>query len=540
MDHSERPPDRPLSASAWGRFFQYQPHAIVFFSSACIMVVELVAGRLIARYLGSSLYTWTSIIGVVLAGMSVGNYLGGRLADRRRPEHYLGWLFLAASVTCLSTILLNNLFARHDPLSGLTFPVRVFSTVVSIFMLPALVLGTISPAAAKMALDRSSRVGTTIGSVYAWGTAGSIVGTLATGFFLIAALGTRGVVLTICIGLGLLGLALGPRRIVHAAWVLLLVGGWTFSASGASAGTELAYELGLKEGWKHNGRWYTYRYAREGHYQLVKVYDKTSKRTGKKLRVLGLDHLIHGYICPDDPTHLEYGYEQLYAHLTHRVRPGDGPVSALFLGAGSYTLPRWLEATRPGSTIDAAEIDPLVLEANHEAMGLPRDTSIRTLLMDARQALRELRPAEKYDLVYSDAFNDLSIPFHLTTREFYQELAAHMKPGGAVLQNIIDIYDHGHMLGATTATLRTIFKNVYVFSTERHGAARGRGTFVVVATNQTLDLSDWGPGHHGEHPGSALPGDAVAALVKRTGNRVLTDDDAPVENLLKPVVDARR
>ena len=134
----------PASGAAGGSlFYRYMPHGIVFLSSACIMVVELVAGRLIARHLGSSLYTWTSIIGVMLAGMSLGNYVGGRMADSRRPQAFLGWLFMLASMACMSTLLLNSLFTRHDLLDGLVFPARVLISVVIIFLLPALVLAAI-------------------------------------------------------------------------------------------------------------------------------------------------------------------------------------------------------------------------------------------------------------------------------------------------------------------------------------------------------------------------------------------------------------
>ena len=537
--------DTPTSqapAGIAGFGWQYQPHAIVFFSSACIMVVEVVAGRLIARHLGSSLYTWTSIIGVVLAGMSLGNYIGGRMADKRMPAKILGWLFMAASVACLSTMLLNNIFARTAPLEGLSFPTRVFFSVLMIFGLPAVVLGTISPAAAKMALDRSEKVGATIGSVYAWGAVGSIVGTLSTGFYLIAALGTRGVVLAVTTGLAVVGLAMGPRRLVHGAWVVLLVTVLVLTQTGTDFGRSLAFELGLKEGWQgKTGHWYTYNYAKEGNYQLVKVYDKTSETTGHKLKVLSLDYLIHGYIDPADPTHLEYGYEQIYADLTRRLA-GDpkSRVSAMFLGGGSYTLPRWLQAKYPKASIDVAEIDPMVLEANHEALGLPRDTPIKTLLGDARNVVDQLPPDKKYDIVYSDAFNDLSIPFHLTTLEFFQKMATHLTPRGAVLQNIIDKWDSGLMLAAHYNTLKQIFKHVYVLTTHRDGVGAGRETFVVVGTNKPMKISDWGPGHGSKLTGSVVKEPLMASLVQRNGSRVLTDNDAPVENLLKPVVDSRK
>ena len=204
--------------------WRYAPHVIVFFSSAFIMVVELVAGRLIARHLGNSLYTWTSIIGVILAGMSIGNYLGGRLADRWRPEKLLGPLFLTASIVCMCVLPLNNFFSESYLLHDMMWPLRTFLTVLAIFVLPALALGTISPAAAKMAVERGDAIGQSIGSVYAWGAVGSIAGTFITGFWLISALGSKGVVLSVSISLAMMTVVLGPLRVLAAFEAALLAG----------------------------------------------------------------------------------------------------------------------------------------------------------------------------------------------------------------------------------------------------------------------------------------------------------------------------
>jgi MFS family permease len=187
------------------------------------MIVELVAGRLIAPHLGSSLYTWTSVIAVILAGMSIGNVIGGRLADRHKPEAILGWLFLASSATCLITLCVNGLFTETRPLKALDWPSQIFFSTLIIFALPAVALGTISPTAAKMALSRSNAVGATLGSFYAWAVVGSILGTFLTGFFLVSALGARGLVLSTALGLALLGLSVGPRRDVHGIWAGLLL-----------------------------------------------------------------------------------------------------------------------------------------------------------------------------------------------------------------------------------------------------------------------------------------------------------------------------
>ena len=170
------------------------PCATVFISSFCIMVIELVAGRILARYLGSSLYTWTSVIGVVLAGITIGNYIGGRLADNFVPKKTLAVLFAISAVTCVITIILNSLVGQWSWLWQFSWPVRIFLHVSFVFLLPSTLLGTISPVVAKMALERGLPTGRTVGDIYAWGAAGSILGTFAAGYFLIATMGTISII----------------------------------------------------------------------------------------------------------------------------------------------------------------------------------------------------------------------------------------------------------------------------------------------------------------------------------------------------------
>ena len=118
------------------------------------MVIELVAGRIIARFLGSSLYTWTSVIGVVLAGITIGNYTGGRLADRFKPVKVLSILFAICAFACIATIVLNNLVGGWTWLWQFNWPTRILLHVAVVFLLPSALLGTISPVVAKMALER--------------------------------------------------------------------------------------------------------------------------------------------------------------------------------------------------------------------------------------------------------------------------------------------------------------------------------------------------------------------------------------------------
>lgn len=178
-------------------------NATVFVSSFCIMVIELVAGRLIAPYVGSSLYTWTSIIGVVLAGIAGGNYLGGRIADRyavnsQRARRTLAVLFLIAGIVALGIGLYNRIVGEMPILAGLTsFRLRIALHVTLVFFIPCALLGLISPVVAKMALDLGRETGRTMGSVYAWGVVGSIVGTFMTGFYFVAVMKTSTIVLSV-------------------------------------------------------------------------------------------------------------------------------------------------------------------------------------------------------------------------------------------------------------------------------------------------------------------------------------------------------
>ena len=553
-----------------GEGWLYTPHVIIFITSACVMVVELVAGRLIGRHLGSSLYTWTSIIAVVLAGMSIGNFLGGRMADRWNPKSFLGWLFLIASAMCLVTLALNTYIAEHTPYGKFSWPFRTAYSVLTIFLLPALSLGTISPVTAKMALGRSTLVGKTIGTVYAWGAVGSILGTLATGFFLIALLGSKAIMLVVAMILAVVGLFLGPKRLIHAIWVGLLIILLFLTRSANAKAVNYLSKAGIRDN-------STDIFARDSNYQYVTVYEEsvenddsddeesedtpeetttteTSEQTAtttteetpndessqRVVRVLRLDFLEHGYIDPKDPYYLNYDYEDVYSELVHRFAKEDQQqLKTFFIGGGSYTFPRWINLNYPGSTVHVAEIDPMVLEANYVALGLPRDTPIKTFLMDARNAVDDLPKDQRYDFVFGDAFNDLSVPWHLLTLEFATKVKQHLSPNGAYLVNVIDSYDSGRLVGAYYLTLKKLYKNVYIFSTNTDGVNDLRDTFVIAASDADIDVSDWLPNHESDNPGSVLTNENIASLVTKSRGIVLTDDYAPVENLLAPVVKKR-
>jgi len=171
-----------LQREIWPRHWLWRPYLTVFISSLCVMVLELTASRIIAPYVGSSLYTWTTVIGVVLVGISVGNAIGGRLADRRPSVRLLGLILLVAGLAAL-LVLPIDIFLRPTARGPLLL--RAVGVMSAMFLLPSLVLGCVSPLVARLAIHELSRAGRTVGSIYAVSTLGSIVGTVGTGFWLI-------------------------------------------------------------------------------------------------------------------------------------------------------------------------------------------------------------------------------------------------------------------------------------------------------------------------------------------------------------------
>ncbi len=238
---------------------------------------------------------------------------------------------------------------------------------------------------------------------------------------------------------------------------------------------------------------------------------------------------MHSYSDLDDPTHLVYGYERTYAEVIRPLLEQRSGLSALFIGGGGYTFPRYLEALEPDSRLVVAEIDPEVTEVAHAMLGLARDTRIETHNLDARVLLANHDLGTTFDVVFGDAFNDYSVPYHLTTLEFNRLVAGLLRDDGMYLVNIIDGGRHGHFLRAYVRTLRMVFPHVAVIPSSSDWRESTRTTFVIVASKQAVNLSHLSPS---ERP---LPEPELAEYLALEEPLILTDDYVPVDNLLAPV-----
>lgn len=518
-----------------GSFFSILvPSATVFFSSGCIMILELVAGRLIARHLGASLYTWTSVIGVVLAGITIGNYLGGRIADRFPARKTLAVLFGLCSVACVITIVLNNLVGQWIWLWKFDWPLRVFSHVSLVFLIPSALLGMISPLVAKMALDRGLPTGRTVGDIYAWGAAGSIAGTFLAGFYLIATMGTTAIIWMVSAMLLLMSILYWAKFWALYLWSAIFIVLMTLAMVPTGVAKDIGAGLALREQSNPD-----ILYEDESQYSYI-VVRQLSKSPDKRNFVM--DKRVHSKIIMNNIRDLQFPYTQIYAAVTHRLSQDKNKLSVLTIGGGGYTFPRYVEEVWPGSHIDVVEIDPSVTEAAKQMFGLEADTTINTFSMDARNYVDELlerkhngEPITQYNFIYEDAFGTDNVPYQLVSKEFNDKISQILTDDGAYMVNIIETYNSGLFLGAIINTLQQTFANVHVLSD--FSPRNAPVNFVVIATKRQVDLENMDAEKPIESLDLQILSDSDIETLKEKAHRItLTDNYAPVENLLAPVV----
>ncbi|MEX1134828.1 MAG: fused MFS/spermidine synthase [Acidimicrobiia bacterium] len=470
---------------------------LVFATAAAVLVLEILAGRLLAPYLGVSLEVFTGVIGVVLAGISVGAWLGGRAADRRDPVGLLGPLLVAGGLSALAAPLLVDVVGPAAD-SG---PLGIVALTTVGFFLPAALLSAVSPVVVKIRLGSLERTGSVVGSFSAIGTAGAIFGTFVTGFVLIAAFPTRPIVLGIGIALTLGGLGIWLGRSRWASVGVLILG--------AVLGTALVSGSGPCD--------------YETTYHCAQVVIDQVRPSG---RLLILDRGHNSYVDLADPSHLEFRYLQAMVDVVDVETP-PGPIDVVSIGGGGFTLPRYLDITRPGSEQKVLEIDSKLVDIGRADLGF--EDEVVVVIGDARRSLKVVEPGS-LDLVVGDAFSGLSVPWHLTTVEFVEEIAARLRPDGIYTVNVID-YDEATFARSAIATLDEVFEHVAVMAPPGYFDGSQGGNYVLVGSDQPLDV----PAIEREiasRGGSevVVSGDDLTRFIG--GASPLVDDFAPVDQMI--------
>jgi spermidine synthase len=532
---------------------------VVFIASFCTLVIELVAGRIMAPYVGVSLYTWTSIIGVVLAGISIGAYLGGLMADRYPRSSTLGWLLFLSGLGAFSISPLTNLIGGAQFQTSLMIRILLITTII--FFVPSCLLGMISPVVVKLTLNNLARTGNVVGKIYAFSTLGSILGTFATGFFLISWMGTRHILLTMGIILILSALVFGGffgRKkglalfFIVLPLILLILPLVALYAYAAIYPGEISISFSPIQSLK-TAYGYAFRspldeetyFFKESDYYTIKLKRNTTRSGGAPLESLVLDHLVHSYTDLNDPLYLEYEYIRIYEEVMRWQARKRKSIKALFLGGGGYTFPRFIEAKYPKAKIDVVEIDPEITRVVQDYLGVSKDSRIRSFNEDGRWFVMNCKEQGSYDFIIGDAFNDLSIPYHLTTKEFAMQLKRLLKPDGLLLANVIDSFKKGAFMPSYIRTLEEVFGkgNIHLLTLSSDYEHIGISTNVVVASPQRLDMDDFVravEGKEGKEMNShVMPQERLQQYLKERTSVILTDDYVPVDNLIAPIFEER-
>ena len=485
--------------------------SIVFFTSAAILVLEIVAARLLAPYVGVTLQTYTAIIGVILTGIAMGAWLGGRFADRANPIKLVGPVLILGGASALLSI---PLLRWLGPKITSTAPTAVIGLTASVFLLPAVILSTVSPLLTKAKLTDLDRTGRTVGGLSALSTAGALVGSFLTGFVLVPHFRSRvivGIVGSILITLGV-SVTFFLRQSKSAGKTALAI--VAISSAITAGSTEAAVS------WKDPCQM-------ESSYFCARVEPEPGDNSK---RLLILDDGWHSKVDIDDPLYLEFEYIRAFRIAIDAWRTPPQKVRALHIGGGGFTMPRYLKATRPGSDSVVFEVDPKLVKLDQQQLGLDLANNLRTKAGDGRQNLRK-QASRSVDLVIGDAFGGQSVPWHLATREVTQDVRRVIATGGIYVLNVID-NPPLRFIKAEIATVKAVFKHVAVLSYPEAFAGNIGANFVVVAAHEPLPLPEIASALAADFSNTGMVLAEGKALDKFVGKAiVLTDEFGPVDQL---------
>lgn len=487
------------------KIYKYILEAAVFVCGAVVMIFELVGSRVLGPYFGTSIFVWTGLIGIILGSLSLGYYLGGKIADKKPSFNNLSLIIF------LSSIFIGLAIIIKDPLllvlqNNFT-DIKTGSILASLilFLPTSVLLGMVSPYAAKLKIDNLNTSGSMVGNLYAISTTGSIAGTFLSGFYLIPRFGTNKLLIMLSITLIIVSTLLSAKQFVKikssaliiALFGLLMIGGSNFiSEKNEFVDIDTAY----------NRIW---------------IYNRNDAKTNKPVKIMGINNENQSSMFLDSDE-LVNEYTKYY-HLAKHFNPNFK--KALMFGGAGYSYPKDYLSKYPQNTIDVVEIDPMVTELAKKYFNLKENPRLNIYHEDGRVYLNKTR--EKYDAIFGDAFGShYSVPYQLTTKEAAQKKYDILNNNGVVVLNIISSIEgkKGKFLRAEYITYKSIFPQVYLFPVRRPINGKEVQNIILVAlkskNGQVFNNSDPKLNEYLQH----LWKKEIDADMP-----ILTDDYAPVD-----------
>jgi spermidine synthase len=479
---------------------------VVFVSGALVMIFEIIGSRLLAPYIGTSTYIWTSLIGVILGSLSVGYWLGGRIADRKPDLKILsGILFFAGALTTL-TLFLHEIILSILATASIRLELKAIIAALVLFAPASVLFGFVTPYAVRLKMLSVEDSGKIVGRLYALSTVGSISGTFAAGFVLLPFVGSARSLYLIIAALFLLSMLLGAFQLTTKKLYVLIL----FPAA-----------IGLNELYAYS----LYRsrdlHDFDTHYSRLRVFRAIDERTQKPMTALTTDPLTTQSAIFLDGDELVLRYAPYY-HLLRHFKPDFQ--NTLIIGGAGYTFPSEYLRKYPDKKIDVVEIDPQMTEIARRFFRLKDNPNMRIFHEDGRVFLNQT--TDKYDVVLIDAFGSVySVPFQLTTLEAVRKIRDVLADDGVVILNMISaIEGEGSLfLQAEYKTFQAVFPNVYLFKVRAERDDKTPQNLILVASKS------------GKIP-SETNDEEIAALFQNAYEKplqltvpILTDDLAPVE-----------
>ncbi len=481
---------------------------VVFVCGACVMILELVGARLLAPYLGTSIYVWASLIGIILGALSLGYWLGGRLADRKPEYVYLAEIILISAVYIGLIPLFKDEILRLSALGG----IKAGSIMAAsfLFIVPSVLLGMVSPYALRLKIKSLKTSGNTVGNLYALSTLGSISGTFLAGFYLIPSFQLTDILFGIGVVLVFVAFLAHPKKLLPNIVVLVLI--------------LLALPvIKLKE---LNSPFLV---DKDSAYNHIRIYD-TKDTKERSIRILQLEVGPHSGIYLDNLNELLFDYTKLY-------RLGDFFNSkikkALMIGGGGYSVPRDFLLRHPEGKIDVVEIDPEVTNLAKIYFNLKKDNRLRIFHEDGRSFLNKTQ--EKYDVIFNDAFNSsCSVPYELTTKEALQRMSKILSDDGVLIVNIISALqgNKAEFFLSEFKTIKSVFPKVYVFPVNNEEIGAVQNVMIVASKNNGFDFEKKRKETQNEETLEYLKHYLGENLTIPKRTPILTDNYAPVEYLV--------
>ncbi len=486
----------------------------VFTSGFAVMALELLGSRLVTPIFGSSIWTWGSLIGVVLAGLAAGYRFGGWMSDRSPTSRKFSMILFLGGILVLLVPFIAPFALSIAQSAGLGDEYGPLLGTVLILLLPTFVLGMTSPYAIKLASQTLSSVGNVSGNLYSLSTIGSIAGTFGTVFVLIPLWDVRAIILGL--GVALIGVAsLGlPRSSALFAVLLFLVVSTSLTQAAPQVSLNNASAV----------------YEKQTPYSTLDVVDSGNIRT------LFLNGIPQSSMELDNTTQLVYAYTKFF-NLGMALNPNSTQV--LFIGGGGFSGPKFFLATYPHVHVDVAEVDPDVIDTAMKYFALTPNPRLTIFNEDGRLYLSET--SKTYDIIILDAYAKTYVPFHLLTREFITLVASHLNERGIVISNLIGSLasSTSNLVRAEYRTVSDVLNNTVMFETVL-SLLTLQNLLIVFTRFSTPLASSVARLNLSGIAGAVSPSGGYAHYlydipVKVNDVPILTDGYAPVESLIDPM-----